>query len=131
MEMRNAGATTLNFRHDVVGDIMTIEKCRPYPEQVSDEIDAAVVGRMNPDTGEVESLEILSFAAHITGRNPLRLAIPVAPGSICGWPAAAEFDCLAQPGSPWLTIPADAEITGLYIPGWLDAETPAPGSAPA
>ena len=121
-------ATKLSFRYDVVGDIMTIEKCRPYPEQDSDEIDAAVVGRMNPDTGEVESLEILSFTARIISRNPVRLAIPVAPGRICGRPAT-EFDCLAQPGSPWLTIPPDAEITEVYIPGWTEtaAETPAVG----
>lgn len=93
-------ATTLNFRHDVVGDIMIIEQCRPYPEQDSDEIDAAVVGRMNPDTGEVESLEILSFTAHIISRSPVRLAIPIAPGVICGRPAAPVFDCLVQPDSP-------------------------------
>ena len=122
-------ATKLSFRHDVVGDIMIIEKCRPYPEQDSDEIDAAVVGRMNPDTGEVESLEILSFTSHIISRSPVRLAIPVAPGRICGRPAAA-FDGLALPGSPWLTIPPDAEITEVYIPGRSEtaAETPAVGA---
>ena len=123
-------ATKLSFRHDVAGDIMTIEQCRPYPEQDSDEIDAAVVGRMSPDTGEVESLEILSFTARIISRNPLRLAIPVAPGRICGQPAAPAFDCLVQPGSPWLTIPPDAQITELYIPlrSEATAETPAPAA---
>ena len=121
-------ATKLSFRYDVVGDIMIIEKCRPYPEQDSDEIDAAVVGRMNPDTGEVESLEILSFTARIISRNPVRLAIPVAPGRICGRPAAA-FECLALPGSPWLTIPPDAEITEVYIPLRSESETTAPAAA--
>ena len=123
-------AMTLNFRHDVVGDIMTIEKCRPYPEQDSDEINAAVVGRMSPVTGEVESLEILSFTARIISRNPVQLAIPVAPGSVCGQPATPAFDCLVQPGSPWLTIPPDAQITELYIPGWTEvaAETPVIGA---
>ena len=124
-------ATTLNFRHDVAGGIMIIEQCRPYPEQVSDEIDAAVVGRMNPDTGEVESLEILSFTAHIISHSPVRLAIPIAPGVICGRPAAPEFDCLVQPGSPWLTIPPDAEITELYIPLRSESDALAPAAASA
>ena len=123
--------TQLTFEHDVIGNIMTIEKCRPYLGQDSDEIHEVVVGRMNPNTGEVESLEILSYSYLIISRDPLRLEIPVAPGSICGLPVAAEFDCLVQPGSPWLTIPPDAEITELYIPGWTEAETPAETPAPA
>ncbi len=119
-------ATDLSFRHDVIGNIMTIEKCRPYAEQDSDEIGLSVVGRMNPDTGEVESLEILSYSHLILSRDPVRLEIPVAPGFICGEPAAAEFDCLITPGSEWLTFPADAEIVELYIPGWTETAEPSP-----
>ena len=109
-------ATKLRFQHDVLGDIMTIAKCRPYPGQDSDEIAEAVVGRMNPDTGEIESLEILHYSTRILSRAPLCLEIPVAPGVICGLPAASEFGCLAPPGSQWLTFPADAKIVELYIP---------------
>ena len=117
-------ATDLSFRHDVIGNVMTIEKCRPHPEQDSDEIGLSVVGRMNPNTGEVESLEILSYSHLILSRDPIRLEIPVAPGVIYDQPAAAEFDCLVQPGSKWLTFPADAEIVDLHIPGWTETAEP-------
>lgn len=121
----------LTFQHDVVGNIMTIEKCRPYREQDSDEIGDCVVGRMNPNTGEVESLEILFYSYLVLSREPLRLKIPVAPGRICGEPAAAEFDVLAEPGCPWLTIPPDAEIVELYIPGYDGMPMPVPASVSA
>ena len=123
--------TQLIFEHDVIGNIMTIAKCPSYREQDSDEIHEVVVGRMNPNTGEVESLEILSYSYLIISRNPLRLKIPVGPGSICGQPAAPEFHCLIQPDSPWLTIPPDAEITELYIPGWTETPAEAPAPTPA
>ena len=123
-------AAQLTFEYDVPGDVMYIEKCRPYPGQESDDLECGVVARRQPATGEIESLEILFYSTRILRRNPVQLEIPVADGRIFDWPAAAEFECLAPPGSPWLTIPADAEITGLYIPGWLDAETPAPATAP-
>ena len=119
-------ATDLSFRHDVIGNIMTIKKCRPYAEQDSDEIGLSVVGRMNPDTGEVESLEILSYSHLILSRDPIRLEIPVAPGFICGEPAAAELHSLTPPGSEWLTFPEDAEIVELYIPGWTETAEPSP-----
>ena len=121
--------TQLSFRHDVVGNIMTIEKCRPYREQDSDEIGDGVVGRMHPVTGEVESLEILFYSYHILSREPLQLKIPVAPGRICGEPAAPEFNALVQPGSPWLTIPPGSAIVELYIPGYTGMPMPASASA--
>ena len=119
-------ATDLSFLHDVIGNIMYIEKCPSYAEQDSDEIGLSLVGRMNPDTGEVESLEILSYSHLILSRDPIRLEIPVAPGFICGEPAAAELHCLTPPGSEWLTFPEDAEIVELYIPGWTETVEPSP-----
>ncbi len=110
-------AATLRFEHDVVGDILYIEKCRPYLGQDSDDIEDFVIARLNPNNDEVESMEILFYSTRIISRQPLRLNIPVAKGAINGHPAAAEFDCLAQSVSPWLTVPPDAEIVELYIPG--------------
>ena len=123
-------AAQLTFQYDVLGDVMYIEKCRPYPSQESDDLECGVVARLHPATEEIESLEIIFYATRILRRNPVQLEIPVAAGRIFDQPAAAEFDCLAQPGSPWLTIPPDAEITELYIPGWVEtaAETPAVGA---
>jgi hypothetical protein len=43
------------------GDILYIDKCRPYAERVSAELPDEVVARANPRTGEVESLEVMSF----------------------------------------------------------------------
>jgi len=57
----------LTFRYDREGDILYIDKCRPYAEQESEDIGDEVVARLNPDTGEVENLEILFFST-----RPLR-----------------------------------------------------------
>ena len=51
----------LKFDYDSIGDILYISKVNPYIRQESDEIEDGVVARMNPDTLEIESLEILSF----------------------------------------------------------------------
>ena len=124
-------ATKLTFEHDVIGNIMNIQKCPSYREQDSDEIGDGVVGRMHPDTGEVESLEILFYSYLVLSREPLRLKIPVAPGRVCGEPAAPEFDALVQPNCPWLTIPPDAAIVELYIPGYDGMPMPAAAAASA
>lgn len=51
----------LKFEYDSIGDILYISKVNPYKKQESDEIEDGVVARMNPETMEIESLEILSF----------------------------------------------------------------------
>lgn len=51
----------LKFEYDSIGDILYISKVSPYKKQESDEIEDGVVARMNPETMEIESLEILSF----------------------------------------------------------------------
>ena len=119
-------AATLRFEHDVVGNIMYIEKCPPYPAQDEDDIEDGVIARCHPDTDEVESMMILFYSSRIVSRDPLRLDITVAKGAVNGHPAAAEFDCLVHPDSEWLTFPADAEIVELYIPGWTETAEPSP-----
>ena len=123
----------LIFEYDVEGDIMFIAKRRPYLGQDEDDIEDMVVARCHPHTNEVESIEILFFTTRVVSRSPVRLDIPVTKGAINGRPAAAEFECLAQAGSPWLTIPPDAEITELYIPLRSEAvaDAPAPAAMPA
>jgi hypothetical protein len=56
---------TLTFRYDKIGDIMYVDKCPPYAEQESEEIDDSVVARFNPTTGEVENLEILFWSKRL------------------------------------------------------------------
>ena len=123
----------LIFEYDVEGDIMFVAKRRPYLGQDEDDIEDMVVARCHPYTDEVESIEILFFSTRVVSRNPVRLDIPVTKGAINGRPAAPAFECLVQPGSPWLTIPPDAVITELHIPlrSEAAAEAPTPAAAPA
>ena len=58
-------ASRLSLKYDKVGDILYIENCPPYAEQDSDELGDQVIGRMNPETGHVESLEILFFSRRL------------------------------------------------------------------
>ena len=72
-------AKSLTFECDKVGDILSvaIDGVRPYPEQESDYLgEDDVVVSFNPDTGEVERLEILFFNARMQkdGRLDLDLS---------------------------------------------------------
>jgi uncharacterized protein YuzE len=55
-------ASKLTLQYDRVGDILYIETRPPYAEQDSDELDDEIIARFNPETGQVESLEILFFS---------------------------------------------------------------------
>ena len=65
----------LRFEYDKIGDIMYIEKCPPYAEQDSDELDDFIVVRTNPKTGDVESLEILFWSARLKDSKTIELPI--------------------------------------------------------
>jgi len=58
-------ASRLTLKYDQVGDILYIENCPPYPEQESDHLADEIIGRMNPETGQVECLEILFFSTRL------------------------------------------------------------------
>ncbi len=53
----------LSFQYDREADILYIAKCPPYPKQEGEELGDNVVARLNPDTGDIESLEVLFFSA--------------------------------------------------------------------
>jgi uncharacterized protein YuzE len=55
----------LTFKYDRVADILHIDNCPPYAEQESEELGDDVVARLNPDTGEVENLEVLFFSTRL------------------------------------------------------------------
>ena len=55
----------LKFMYDRDADILHIDKCLPYREQASEELGDEVVARLNPDTGEVENLEVLFFSTRL------------------------------------------------------------------
>ncbi len=55
----------LKFRYDREADILHIHKGPPYSEQESEELEDEVIARLNPDTGEVENLEVLFFSTRL------------------------------------------------------------------
>jgi len=67
-------AAKLTIEYDRQGDILYITSCPPYAEQESDELGDDVIARFNPDTGDIESLEILSFSTRLKD-DPFELPI--------------------------------------------------------
>jgi uncharacterized protein YuzE len=65
----------LSFKYDRAADILHIDKCKPYPEQESEELGDEVIARLNPETGEIENMEVLFFSTRLL-RDEL-LEIPV------------------------------------------------------
>lgn len=68
--------TRLRFRYDREADILHIDKCLPYASQESEELGDEVIARINPETDEIENLEILFFSTRLL-RNEL-FELPVA-----------------------------------------------------
>ena len=61
--------------YDREGDILYIEKCAPYAEQESEEIGDEIIARLNPESGAVETLEILFFSKRLMANEQLDLPI--------------------------------------------------------
>jgi uncharacterized protein YuzE len=55
----------LSFKYDREADILHIDKCRPYPEQESEELGDEVIARLNPKTGDIENMEVLFFSTRL------------------------------------------------------------------
>jgi uncharacterized protein YuzE len=68
-------ATSLRFKYDREADILHIDKCPPYAEQESEELKDEVVARLNPDTGEVENLEVLFFSTRLLRTDLFELPV--------------------------------------------------------
>jgi uncharacterized protein YuzE len=65
----------LTFKYDREADILHINKRAPYPEQESEELGDDVIARLNPETGEVESLEVLFFSTRLLRTDLFQLPI--------------------------------------------------------
>jgi uncharacterized protein YuzE len=55
-------AAKLAVQYDRQTDILYLTTRPSYPEQETEELGDDIVARLNPDTGAVESLEILFFS---------------------------------------------------------------------
>ena len=104
----------LSFDYSTPADVLCIQKCSSYRGQETEDIDDLVIARLNPDTGEIEYLEILFVSKRLLGQEPFQLDISVAPGYICDHKAAPEFLCLVEPGSDRLTVPR-AAVVGMEL----------------
>ena len=65
----------LSFRYDREADILYIDKRSPYPEQGSEELGDEVVARLNPETDEIENLEVLSFSTRLLRHDVLEIPV--------------------------------------------------------
>jgi uncharacterized protein YuzE len=68
-------AAKLTFRYDREGDILYIDKVTPYAEQESEELGDDVVARLNPETGAVETLELLFFSTRLLRTDVFELPV--------------------------------------------------------
>jgi hypothetical protein len=65
----------LIIEYDRIGDILYLGKTPSYPEQETEELDYGVVARLNPRSGEIESLEVLFFSTRLANGEALQLPI--------------------------------------------------------
>jgi hypothetical protein len=68
-------AENLNISYDRVGDILYLETTKPYARQQTKHLAPDVLGRCNPDTGDIENIEILFFARKAGGRKGIDLPV--------------------------------------------------------
>lgn len=68
-------AEKLKFKYDRQADILHIDKRPPYPEQESEELGDEVIARLNPQTREVENLEILFFSTRLLRSDLFELPV--------------------------------------------------------
>ena len=66
---------SLKFKYDRDADILHIDKCPPYAEQESEELGDEIVARLNPNTGEVENLEVLFFSTRLLRKDVFELPV--------------------------------------------------------
>ncbi|MEO8540854.1 MAG: DUF2283 domain-containing protein [bacterium] len=72
----------LRLSYDREGDILYLNAVVPYADQDSDEIADGVIARMNPETGQVENLEILFFSSRFENLDdslPLPVGLKMTP----------------------------------------------------
>ncbi len=58
-------AAKLALHYDRAADILHLASRPPYPEQETEELGDDIIARLNPRTGDVESLEILFFSTRV------------------------------------------------------------------
>ena len=67
----------LIFEYDREADILYINKCDPYIEQESEELGDDIVARINPQTGDIENLEVMFLSARLLRNNLFEIPVSV------------------------------------------------------
>ena len=66
--------TKLKFTYDREADILHIDKIKPYVGQETEELGDDITARINPQTNEIENVEVLFFSTRlIRGDNLFEL----------------------------------------------------------
>jgi uncharacterized protein YuzE len=65
----------LALQYDRQGDILHITSRPSYPEQETEELGDDVIARLNPETGTIESLEILFFSTRLLRSDLFELPV--------------------------------------------------------
>jgi hypothetical protein len=65
----------MTVKYDAVSDTLYIDACPPYSEQESDEIAQGVIARLNPTTGHIENIEVMSFRDRFASGEPFKLPV--------------------------------------------------------
>ncbi len=65
----------LTMTYDREGDILHIDKMPPYAGQDSEELSDDIIARLNPNTREVENLEVLFFSTRLLRKDILELPL--------------------------------------------------------
>jgi len=68
-------AAKLAFQYDREADTLHISSRPAYAEQESEELGDDVIARLNPKTGDVESLEVLFFSTRLLRSDLFELPV--------------------------------------------------------
>ena len=67
--------TKLTLKYDREADILHIDNRPPYGEQESEELPDEIIARLNPDSGEIENLEVLFFSTRLLRADLFELPV--------------------------------------------------------
>ncbi len=68
-------ASKLTLRYDRDADVLYITSRPPYPEQETEELGDDIIARLNPQSGHVESLEVLFFSKRLQRSDLFELPV--------------------------------------------------------
>ena len=97
--------TSLTVEYDKVNDILHLGKTKAYSEQDSEELDYGVIARLNPQTHDLENLEILFFSSRVAKGDTFQL------------PVTAEFR-LPKAGSGGIDSPRLMDSSPIPLTAW-------------